>query len=45
MKGVGRAVRENVSALDPKKQIVLLGIANWMTIRNRHLLEKEVKNL
>lgn len=42
MKEVGEAVRENISALDPNKQIVLLGIANWATIRNSHLMEKKV---
>jgi hypothetical protein len=42
MKDLGQAVRENVSTLDSKKQIVLLGIANWSTIRNTHCLERDV---
>ena len=42
MKEVGEAVRENISALDPTKQIVLLGIANWTTVKNSHLLERKV---
>jgi len=41
-KDVGQAVRENVSTLDAKKQIVLLGIANWTSIRNTHCLERGV---
>jgi hypothetical protein len=29
-KDVGEAVRDNITALDPNKNIVLLGIANWV---------------
>ncbi len=36
MKNIGLAVKEQT--LDPKKNLVLLGIANWSTIRNNHLL-------
>ena len=45
MKDVGQTVRENVSTLDSKKQIVLLGIANWTSIRNTHCLEREVVSI
>ena len=36
MKNIGEAVKEQT--LDPKKNLVLLGVANWTTIRNNHLL-------
>ena len=45
MKIIGEGVKDYT--LDPKKNLVLLGIANWTTIRNNHLLlinnEKKLK--
>ena len=34
-KDVGEAVRDNITALDPNKNIVLLGIANWVYYFNQ----------
>lgn len=43
MKEVGQAVHE-VTTLDPAKKITLIGIANWSTITNNHLLTKVVSH-
>lgn len=37
MKLIGEGVKEYT--VDPKKNLILLGIANWSTIRNNHLLQ------
>jgi hypothetical protein len=42
MKLIGEGVGEVASTLDPDQNIVLLGIANWCTIRNNHLLKDDV---
>ncbi|CAF0919426.1 unnamed protein product [Brachionus calyciflorus] len=39
MKYVGEAI--SVSSLDPNKKLVVLGISNWCTATNRHLLIKK----
>jgi hypothetical protein len=43
MKLMGEAMRDVASTLSPDKQIVLLGIANWTTIRNNHILKYDVR--
>ena len=41
MKEVGKAAQD-VTTLDPKKKITLIGIANWSTVTNSHLLTQIV---
>ncbi|CAF0945028.1 unnamed protein product [Brachionus calyciflorus] len=38
MKVIGEAFRESTIRLGDRRKLVLLGIANWTTIRNNHLL-------
>ena len=38
MKIVGEGVTEIASTIDPNKNVVLLGIANFTTVRNNELL-------
>ena len=42
MKLIGEAVNEMAFTLDPNKKFTLLGISNWSTITNNHLLTKNV---
>ena len=30
LKEIGEVLRDNITALDPKKSVVLLGVANWV---------------
>ena len=41
MKLVGQAFRENALNIDPSKKTVVLGIANWRTIREKEALITE----
>jgi transient receptor potential cation channel subfamily M protein 3 len=43
MKIVGEGVREIASTLDPEKNVILLGIANYTSVRNNESLEKRDK--
>lgn len=38
MKVIGEAFRESTIRLGDRRKLVLLGIANWTTIKNNHLL-------
>ena len=38
MRVVGEVIKNDILALDPKKKIPLIGITNWSTITNNHLL-------
>jgi transient receptor potential cation channel subfamily M protein 2 len=42
MKHMGESASEMEYTLDPNRKLILLGIANWSTIRNNHLLTKNV---
>lgn len=42
MKLIGEAANEMAFTLDPNKKFILLGIANWSTITNNHLLTRFV---
>lgn len=42
MKLVGEAANEMAYTLNPNKRFVLLGIVNWTTIINNHMLTKNV---
>lgn len=42
MKIIGEAFRESTIRLGDRKKLVLLGISNWTTIRNNHLLARKV---
>lgn len=42
MKIIGEAYKETTTRLGQNKKIALLGITNWATIRNKHLLLRTV---
>lgn len=41
MKIIGEAFKNSVNHLENGKKLILLGIANWTTIKNNHLLIKK----